>query len=77
MTKKEKKKWVVFQNIGVPIVAQQDERHLWSPGMQVPSLALHCGLRIWCCHSSSIGYNCGSDLFPDPEVPYATGQKKE
>ena len=33
----------------------------------------HSELRIWCCHSCSIGRNCGSGLIPGPGTPYAVG----
>ena len=41
-----------------------DWRRHWSTGMQVRTLAGHSGLRIWHCHSCSVGCNCGSALFP-------------
>ena len=41
--------------------------------MQVQSLAQHSGLRIWCCHSCSLGHSCGSNLIPGLGTPYALG----
>ena len=40
-------------------VVQQDWQSLGSPGMWVQSPAQHSGLRIWCCHSFSLGQDCG------------------
>ena len=37
----------------------------------------HSGLRIWLCHSCSVGCNLSSDLIPDPETPYATEWPKK
>lgn len=39
----------------VPTVAQQDQPSLWSARAQVPSLAPHSGLRIYCCCRCSVG----------------------
>ena len=47
---------------GVPTVAQLDWRCFVSAGTEVPSPAQHSGLRIWQCHSCSLGYNCSIDL---------------
>ena len=33
-------------------------------GYRFNPLARHRGLRIWCCHSCSIGYDRGLDLIP-------------
>ena len=43
-------------------MAQQKQTQLVSMRMQVPSLALLTGLRIWHCMRCSIGYRCGLDL---------------
>ena len=59
--------------LGVPTVAQWDQKHLWSAGTQVPSPAGHRGLRTCSC---STGYNCSSYLLPGPGTPYAVGQPK-
>ena len=58
-SRKEKKK-------GVPTVAQQDWKHLHSVSKQVRSSAQHSGLRIWRCHSHSVGHNCGSAVILGP-----------
>ena len=65
------------RNVGVPTVVQWDQQHLWSPGMKVGALAQHSQLRIWHCHSFSLGQNCGSDLIPGLRTPYATGWPKK
>ena len=62
---------------GISTVVQQDQRHLWSPRTQLQSPAQHSELRIWHCHSCSIGHNCGSDLIPGLGNPYAVGQSKK
>ena len=41
-------------------------------GSRFDSLARHNGLRIWHCHSCSLGQNCGSNLIPGPGTPYAS-----
>ena len=38
------------------------EMNLSSMRMQVQSLALLRGLRIWCCCERGVGRRCGSDL---------------
>ena len=38
---------VLFCRDGVPAMAQWDERHLWSAGMQIQSPTQHGGLSIW------------------------------
>ena len=58
-------------------MAQWDQWHLGSTGLQVQSLALHSGLRIQYCCSCGLGGNCGSDLIPDPGAPYASGWPKK
>ena len=59
---------------------------LWHSGFSSVSAALgrrldlqaqHSGLRIWHCHSSSIGRNCRLNLIPGLGTPYATGQPKK
>ena len=50
-------------------MAQHDQQHLESTGMQVLSPAHYSGLRIY----SGLGCNYSSDLIPDPGTPYATG----
>ena len=61
---------------GVSAVVQQDQQHPGSAGMQVQSPARHSVLRIWHCHSCSLGCNCYSNLTPSPGIPYATEQPK-
>ena len=61
----------------VPAVAQQYWWHLRNARRQVQSLAWHSGLRMHCCRSYNIGCNCGLDLIPGPEIPYALGQPKK
>ena len=46
----------------------------WDAG-STPSMP--SGLRIRCCHSCSLGCNCGSDLIPGLGTPYAKGQPKK
>ena len=48
----------------------------WSPGTQVQFLALHIGLKIWCCWSCScsVDCNCRLDLIPGP---YTWGSQKK
>ena len=58
-------------------VVQQDWKHLWSTRTQVPSLAWHSGLRIWCYHSYGVGCNCGLDPIPGLRTPLAVGQPKK
>ena len=62
---------------GVPAAAQWDWQHLGSPGMQVRSLAQHCGLTVRRVHSCDTGGNCGSDLIPGLGTPYAVGRAKK
>ena len=62
---------------GVPAVVQQDVWHLRSAGTMVQSPAQHRRLRILHCHSCGLGCNCGSDLIPGMETPYAAGQPKK
>ena len=57
-------------------MAQWDGRHLGSAGMQVQFLAWNGWVRIHCCHSCSLGPNCGSDLIPGLGTPYAAGRPK-
>ena len=45
----------------------------WDAGL---ILAWHSGLRICCCCSYGVDHNCGLDLIPGPETPYATGKPK-
>ena len=59
---------------GAPAVAQRDQQHL---GTWVRSLAWHSGLRIWHCLSVGLVHSGGSDLIPDPRVPYAVGRPKK
>ena len=65
------------EKTGISTVAQQDPQCLCSTGMQVPFLAWHSGLRIWCCHSCGISHNCSSDLIPGPGTSYAAGWPKK
>ena len=58
----------------VPMVTQQDKRHLGSTGIQVRPPAQHSGLRIRRCHICSLGHDCGSDLIPGLGAPNAMGQ---
>ena len=55
-------------------MVQWDWRCLGSAGSQVRSSDPHRGSRIRRCCSCSLGCDCGSDLIPDPETPYAVGQ---
>ena len=46
----------------------------------VPGVPLwHSGLRIWCCHCSSLGHCCGAGSIPGPgtSICYGCGQKKK
>ena len=36
-----------------------------------------CGLRIWYCHSCSVGPHCGLDLIPGLGPPHAVGEAKK
>ena len=60
--------------MGVPAVAQQDQRHLCSARMQVQSLVLYGGLKdlalpqLWRMSQLHLG------LSPGPGIPYAAGQ---
>ena len=49
--------------------------HDW-PSPAQPGPARHTGLRIWHCHSCSIGCNCGS-VIPGLGTPYAMGEPKK
>ena len=52
----------------------------WRNGIswtQVGSPVQHSGLRRQSCHSFSSGGNCGLDLIPGPETPYAMGRPKK
>ena len=60
-----------------PAMVQQDWRYLWSAGTQIRSLAQLSGLRIWRCHSCSIGHNCSSDLICSLGTPCAEAQAKK
>ena len=44
-------------------------------GRKVQS-AQHSGLRILHCCSCGLGYNCGSDWIPDPELHMPQGSQK-
>ena len=57
------------------VVVQGDCQHLWSPGLQVQSLAWPSGLRILLCRSCGIG--CSPDLSPSLGAPYTAGQPKK
>ena len=69
--------WVKGSGFRVLPVAQWDQWCLGSTGMQVQFPGQHSGLRIWHCHSCSLGHNCGSDLIPGQGIPHATGQSKK
>ena len=58
-------------------MAQQDWQYFGSPGTQVRFPARHDGLRIWHCHSYSLGRNCGLDLIPGQGTPEAMGRPKK
>ena len=45
-------------------MVQWAQQCLCNTRTQVQSPAGHSGLRIWGCHSCSIGHNCSSDLIP-------------
>ena len=53
---------------------QGNQQCLWRAGTKVWSLACHSGLGIPCCCNCGIGWNCGLDLVPGLETPYAKGQ---
>ena len=57
-------------------MVQWDQWRPGSPGTQVQPPALNSGLGLWCCHSRSLGQNCGSDLIPGPGTAYAKGRPK-
>ena len=44
---------------------------------QVQSLALHSGLRIWCCHSYGVGHSCGFDSIPDLGTSISQKEKEK
>ena len=55
-------KWLFLKiNSGVPIMAQWLMNPTVSMRMQVESLALLSGLRIWCCCELGVGLRRGSD----------------
>ena len=56
---------------------QQDWQCLGNTGTQVQSLVWHSGLRIQDCHSCCLGIDCGSDLIPGLETPYASRAAKK
>ena len=58
-------------------MAQWDQWHLWSFGMQVQSPAQYNGLRIWGCRSYNLGHNCSSDLIPGLGILFALRQPKK
>ena len=72
MTEGQKKK----SNPGIPAVAQWDQRHLGSAGMQVWSPG-YGGLRIQHYHCCGLGRNYGSDLIPGLGAPHALWQPKK
>ena len=61
----------------VPSVAQWDQWHLVSTGMQVGSPAQGNGLRIRRCRSCGLGHNCDLDLIPSLGTPYTLGWPKK
>ena len=63
--------------IGFLVVVQWDQQCFWSAGTQVQSPARNSGLRKRCCHSCTIGHNCGSDLSHGLGTPYAMGWPKK
>ena len=46
-------------------------------GTQVRYLSWCSGLRLWCCHSCSLGHNHISDLIAGLETPYAVGPPRK
>ena len=71
----------MFKNVAlslimeIPIVLQQIGGISGAPGCRFDSQ--HGGLRIQHCRSCGSDHNCGSDLIPGPETPYATGWPKK
>lgn len=61
---------------GVPTVVQWDWQYFGSVGTKVQSPAKHSGLRIWHCHSCSLGQNCGSDLIPGQNSIFGAARKE-
>ena len=59
-----------------PDVVQRDWQSLGSTGTWVQFPAWHSGLRIPCCCSFGLGWECGLDVIPDLEAPYAVGWPK-
>ena len=49
------------ERIEIPVLAQWEEIWLASMRIQIWSLALLSGLRIWCCHICGVGCRHGSD----------------
>ena len=66
-----------LSTVGVPAVAQRDQKCLGSTETQVRSLAWHSGLRIWHCCSCGLDHNCSLDLILGPGTPCAMGQPKK
>ena len=67
----EQKKGFVFSRnvaLGVPAMVQWHRWCLGSTRTQVPSLALHSGIRIQHCHSCSLGCSYGLDLMPGNSI---------
>ena len=62
--------WSRVTHPGVPIVVQWKWIRLGTVRLWVWSLALLSGLRIWCCHSCSVGHRCGWDLISGLGIPY-------
>ena len=58
-------------------MVQWNQGYLGSTWTWVHSPAWHSGLRIWHCHSFSLGHSCISDLILGPETPCASGQPKK
>ena len=46
-------------------------------GKQIQSLAQHNQVKHLALLSCSVGHNCGVDLIPGPETPYAKGWPKK
>ena len=65
--------------VGVPAVAQQDQQHLRSAGMQVRSLAQHSGLRKWGCVAVAqiaTTAQIRSDPWPGNSICHKAAKKK-
>ena len=66
-----------MQKLGFPTWCNGMGSVLGAMGREFDSTARYSALRIWCCHSCRVAYNCILDLIPGLGIPYAEGRPKK